>query len=186
MIYTIRCCNKDGVWLTYKNPQGATMTLSTPQLFLWSTYVWIAFGSFSIPHVAARDENFLGCKILNTRWSGSLSKRRWSISPKQDDAIGYLCIEYYSGKFRCSLVYYISGRYGGLQWFQLKPPLKERVPLISDDWYREEQKSPWSMVGYCVSLGAVLKGKLVVASKNDSKSWWWPLLLLLFNVVHLS
>ena len=31
---------------------------------------------------------------------------------------------------------------GGLQWFQLKPaPLKERVPLIRDDWYREEQKS---------------------------------------------
>ena len=31
---------------------------------------------------------------------------------------------------------------GGLQWFQLKPPLKERAPLIRDDWYREEQKSP--------------------------------------------
>ena len=31
---------------------------------------------------------------------------------------------------------------GGLQWFQLKPPLKERAPLISDDWYRKEQKSP--------------------------------------------
>ena len=30
---------------------------------------------------------------------------------------------------------------GGLQWFQLKPPLKEHVPLIRDDWYREEQKS---------------------------------------------
>jgi len=29
---------------------------------------------------------------------------------------------------------------GGLQWFQLKPPLKERAPLIRDDWYREEQK----------------------------------------------
>jgi len=28
---------------------------------------------------------------------------------------------------------------GGLQWFQLKPPLKERAPLIRDDWYREEQ-----------------------------------------------
>ena len=23
---------------------------------------------------------------------------------------------------------------GGLQWFQLQPPLKERAPLISDDW----------------------------------------------------
>ena len=31
---------------------------------------------------------------------------------------------------------------GGLQWFQLKPPLKERAPLISNDWYRNEQKSP--------------------------------------------
>ena len=31
---------------------------------------------------------------------------------------------------------------GGLQWFQLKPPLKEPAPLIRDDWYREEQKSP--------------------------------------------
>ena len=31
---------------------------------------------------------------------------------------------------------------GGLQRFQLKPPLKERAPLIRDDWYREEQKSP--------------------------------------------
>ena len=31
---------------------------------------------------------------------------------------------------------------GGLQWFQLEPPLKERAPLIRDDWYREEQKSP--------------------------------------------
>jgi len=30
---------------------------------------------------------------------------------------------------------------GGLQWFQLKPPLKEHAPLISDDWYRKEQKS---------------------------------------------
>jgi len=31
---------------------------------------------------------------------------------------------------------------GGLQWFQLKPPLKEHAPLISNDWYREEQKFP--------------------------------------------
>jgi len=31
---------------------------------------------------------------------------------------------------------------GGLQWFQLKPPLKERAPIISDDWYCKEQKSP--------------------------------------------
>ena len=31
---------------------------------------------------------------------------------------------------------------GGLQWFQLKPPLKERAPLIRDDRYHEEQKSP--------------------------------------------
>ena len=31
---------------------------------------------------------------------------------------------------------------GGLQWFQLNPPLKERAPLIRDDWYHEEQKSP--------------------------------------------
>jgi len=30
----------------------------------------------------------------------------------------------------------------GLQWFQLETPLKERAPLIRDDWYREEQKSP--------------------------------------------
>ena len=29
---------------------------------------------------------------------------------------------------------------GGLQWFQLKPPLKECAPLISNNWYREEQK----------------------------------------------
>ena len=31
---------------------------------------------------------------------------------------------------------------GGLQWFQLKPPLKKRAPLLRDDWYCEEQKSP--------------------------------------------
>ena len=29
---------------------------------------------------------------------------------------------------------------GGLQWFQLKPPLKERAPLIRDDWYCKESK----------------------------------------------
>jgi len=50
-------------------------------------------------------------------------------------------------------------------------PLKERAPLISDDWYREEQKKITLKYGCCVGLGAVLKGKLAAASKNDSKSW---------------
>ena len=35
-----------------------------------------------------------------------------------------------------------SGGYRRLQWFQLKPPLKERAPLISNDWYCKEQKLP--------------------------------------------
>ena len=43
-------------------------------------------------------------------------------------------------KWRCA---YMQWRIqGGLQWFQLKPPLKERAPLIRDDRYHEEQKSP--------------------------------------------
>ena len=40
-------------------------------------------------------------------------------------------------------------------------PLKERAPLIRDFWYREEQK-----YGQCVSLEAVLEGKLTAARKR--------------------
>ena len=44
--------------------------------------------------------------------------------------------------FNTRVYNYFSGGYRGLQWFQLKPLLKERAPLTRDDWYREEQKSP--------------------------------------------
>ena len=65
---------------------------------------------------------------------------------------------------------------GGLQWFQLKPPLKERAPLIRDDRYREEQKSPWSMDTVLV-LGAVIRGKFfffwISYSKKGVKTFFF-------------
>ena len=35
-----------------------------------------------------------------------------------------------------------SGGYRGVAMVSAETPLKERAPLIRDDWYREEQKSP--------------------------------------------
>ena len=87
-----------------KNPHGPTVMALIPQLCLCSMSALFAVNSFSIPHVVADDENFLGITILNTSRSGGVSLRQCSISPKCEAVIRYLRTENHSAECRCSLV----------------------------------------------------------------------------------